>query len=234
MQKLLGFQKYLYVFAKYKIRTLKNDSKENHFFQFLGMMNDGEGVVLDIGANIGVMTVHLAQKLPNCTIHAFEPMPDNISVFKKIMTKYSLSNVSFHEIALGETPGTVKMILPTKRGAKMQGLSHVKHESIKEWNEGIEIEVPMEALDKFLEGECIQGIKMDVENFEYFVLNGGKNLLAKNQPIIYTELWDNDNRQKCFKFLVGMGYSIYVVIDNDRVPFDPSKHQTQNFIFIAN
>lgn len=222
------------MFAKYKIRTLINDPKENNFFQFLGMMKDGEGIVLDIGANIGIMTVHLSRKLPNCTIHAFEPMPDNITVFKKIIHKYAIKNVSFHEIALGDTSGTVKMILPTKGGAKMQGLSHVKHESITEWNEGIEIETPIERLDNLFGDERIQGIKMDVENFEYFVLKGGRELIAKNLPIIYTELWDNDNRQKCFKLLSQMGYSTYVVIDNDRVSFDPLKHQMQNFIFIAN
>lgn len=234
LQKVLGFQKYLFVFAKYKIRTLKNDSKENHFFHFLDLVKDNEGVVLDIGANIGIMTVHLAQKLPNCKIHAFEPMPDNISVFKKIIAKYSIKNVTFHEIALGETSGTVKMILPTKSGAKMQGLSHVKHDSITEWNEGIEVETPIEPLDKLFKDEVIQGIKMDVENFEYFVLRGGKEILAKNLPIIYTELWNNDNRQKCFRFLKELGYSTYVVIGDDHIPFDPSKHQMQNFIFIAN
>ena len=234
LQKLLGFRKYLFVFAKYKIRTLINDTKENHFFQFLGLMKDGEGVVLDIGANIGIMTVHLSRKLPNSTIHAFEPMPDNISVFRKVMAKYNVSNVTFHEIALGEASGTVKMILPTKGGAKMQGLSHVKHDSITEWNEGIEIETPIEALDNLFKDDRIQGIKMDVENFEYFVLKGGKQLLEKNLPIIYTELWDNENRQKCFRFLSELGYSPFVIIDGAIVPFDLAKHQVQNFIFIAN
>ncbi|MFT5859244.1 MAG: FkbM family methyltransferase [Flavobacteriaceae bacterium] len=198
------------------------------------MMKDGEGVVLDIGANIGIMTVHLSRKLPNSTIHAFEPMPDNISVFKKIMAKYRVKNVTFHEIALGESSGTVKMILPTKGGAKMQGLSHVKHDSITEWNEGIEIETPIEPLDKIFTDQRVQGIKMDVENFEYFVLMGGKELLKKNLPIIYTELWDNENRQKCFKLLSELGYSTYVIINDVRVPFDPAIHQVQNFIFIAN
>ena len=77
LQRTLGFRSYLYFFAKYKIRTLKNDSKENEFFTFLGMLEDGKGAVLDIGANLGIMTVHLAEKLPNETIIAVEPMPDN-------------------------------------------------------------------------------------------------------------------------------------------------------------
>lgn len=234
LQKLFGFQTYLYVFAKFKIRTLKRDEKENDFFHFLSMLKDGEGIVLDIGANLGIMTVHLAQNLPNSTVHAFEPMPDNRTVFKRIVAKYKLKNVVFHEIALGDTEGKVQMILPEKDGAKMQGLSHVKHESITEWNEGTEFEVPIKPLDAIFGDEKIQGIKMDVENFEYFVLNGAKELLTKYKPIVYTELWDNENRQKCFSLLKGLGYSTFALKDNQLVPFNCDDHDVQNFIFTAN
>lgn len=234
LQKLFGFRTYLYVFAKFKIRTLHRDHKENDFFHFLGMLKDGDGVVLDIGANLGVMTVHLARKLPNSTVHAFEPMPDNRAIFKKIIAKYRLQNVVFHEIALGDSDGTVKMILPEKDGAKMQGLSHVKHDSITEWNEGKEFEVPIKPLDSLFEEEKIQGIKMDVENFEYFVLKGGQNLLAKHKPIIYTELWENENRQKCFELLKELGYSTFAMKGDQLVPYNCDDHDVQNFIFTAN
>lgn len=234
MQRILGFRKYLFVFAKYKIRTLKRDRKENDFFQFLSMLEDGEGAVLDIGANLGIMTVHLSTQLPESTIYAFEPMPDNRAVFKQVMKAFDVKNVEFHEIALGAEKGTVKMILPTKDGAKMQGLSHVKHESITEWNEGEECEVPIETLDNILIDEKIQGIKMDVENFEFFVLQGGQKLIEKNRPVIYTELWENENRDKCFELLTSMGYSTKVVINGQLQSFDPEQHCTQNFIFTAN
>lgn len=234
MQKLFGFQTYLYVFAKFKIRTLRRDTKENDFFHFLGMLKDGEGIVLDIGANLGIMTVHLAQSLPKSTIHAFEPMPDNQVIFKKIVKKYKLKNVQFHEFALGDSDGKVQMILPEKDGAKMQGLSHVKHDSITEWNEGTEFEVAIKPLDHLFSNEKIQGIKMDVENFEYFVLKGATKLLTKYKPIVYTELWDNENRQKCFDLLKNLGYSIFVVNGNELVPFNCDRHDAQNFIFTAN
>lgn len=191
-------------------------------------------MVLDIGANLGVMTVHLAQKLPNSLVHAFEPMPDNQVIFKKIVAKYKLKNVHFHEIALGDTDGKVQMILPEKDGAKMQGLSHVKHESITDWNEGSEFEVPIKPLDSLFWSEKIQGIKMDVENFEYFVLKGAKELLTKHKPIIYTELWDNENRQKCFALLKDLGYSTFAMKGDQLVPFNCDDHDVQNFIFTAN
>ncbi len=213
---------------------MHRDDKENDFFHFMGMLQDGEGIVLDIGANLGIMTVHLAQNLPKSVIHAFEPMPDNQTIFKKVIIKYKLKNVEFHEIALGDTDGKVQMILPEKDGAKMQGLSHVKHDSITEWNEGSEFEVAIKPLDSLFGDEKIQGIKMDVENFEYFVLNGAKELLTKHKPIVYIELWDNENRQKCFNLLKELNYSTFVVKNDKLVPFNSDHHNVQNFIFTAN
>lgn len=234
LQKILGFQTYLFVFSIFKIKTLRSDSKEKDFFHFLSLLKDGEGDVLDIGANIGIMTVHLAQHLPGSKIHAFEPMPSNFSVLNKIVKRFKLSNVQLYEVALGDSSGSVKMILPENGKTKMQGLSHVKHETITEWNDGEEFEVPLNRLDSIFNDQKIQGIKIDVENFEYYALNGGKRLLEENHPIIYAELWDNQNRENCLKLLNDLSYIAYVVCDNKLIVFDKKVHNNQNFIFISN
>jgi FkbM family methyltransferase len=233
LQKILGLQTYLYVFARYKIRTLRNDKKENDFFTFLNLLKDGKGDVLDIGANIGIMTVHLANRLPNTTIHAFEPMPQNVSVLRKVIQKFGLKRTKIHELALGDHAGKAKMILPLNGATVMQGLSHVKHESIQEWNEGLEVDVKLDMLDNVINGQPVQGIKIDIENFEYFALKGGTRILESNKPIIYAELWDNENRTNCFDLLKNLNYNVYVNQDNQLVLFDSKKHHTQNFIFIA-
>jgi FkbM family methyltransferase len=198
------------------------------------MLEDGKGDVLDIGANLGIMTVHLAKKLPNTTIHAIEPLPDNISVLKRIIQHFGLKKIKIHEVAVGETEGKVDMILPHQGKTKMQGLSHVKHESITEWNEGEEFQVPVNTLDILLNGNSIQGIKIDVENFEFYALKGGKRILENNHPIIYAELWDNENRQHCLEYLKGMNYNPHVVMNDKLVTFDKNVHCSQNFIFISN
>lgn len=233
LQKLLGLHTYLYVFALYKIKTLRSDKKENDFFTFLSLLKDGKGDVLDIGANLGIMTVHLANKLPNTTIHAFEPMPANVSVLKRVIAKFKLKTTKIHEIALGDEPGIAKMVLPVNGQTVMQGLSHIKHESITEWNEGQEVDVKLDKLDNVLNGQPVQAIKIDIENFEYFALKGANRILTSNKPIIYAELWNNENRSKCFEYLKTFSYSIFVGENNQIVPFDSSKHHTQNFIFIA-
>ena len=122
LQRSLGFDTYLYVFALFKIRTLQSDSKEKDFFHFLNLLEDGKGDVLDVGANIGIMTVHLAKKVPNSTIHAFEPIPENLSVLTKIISKFNLNKIKVHHTAVGDHEGEVKMILPKNGKTKMQGL----------------------------------------------------------------------------------------------------------------
>lgn len=234
LQRLLGFERYLFIFSLFKIKTLKWDKMERDFFYFLRQIPN-DSVVLDIGANIGIMTYFLSKVRPNVEVVAFEPMPQNIKALKKIIDHFDLQNVNLQEIALGDESGEVEMVMPVLEDVKMQGLSHVVHDSITTFNEGLKFKVPLQKLDDLQllkSGKRISGIKMDVENFEYFVLKGGKELLKEHKPIVYTELWENENRDKCFELMQSIGYEIHVIEGDLTTIFDSSKHHTQNFIFL--
>ena len=230
LQKLLGYEKYLFVFSKYKIKTLKKDKKEGDFFLFLDEIK-GNKDILDVGANIGIMTYHLSKRFPHQTIYAIEPMPDNLKVLKKVINYFKLNNVKVLPYALGEKAGNIEMVLPLNGKVKMQGLAHVVHDSINEWNEGEKITVECKTLDDLFKDTQISGIKMDIENFEYFALKGGINLLKNNLPVIYLELWENENRNQCFKLLENLGYKAYVNHQNNLTLYNPLVHKKQNFIF---
>ena len=230
LQKLLGYNGYLYQFARYKIKTLKKDQKEGDFFAFLSEIK-GKGDLLDVGANIGIMSYHMAKNFPNKNILAIEPVPSNFIVLKRIVEKYDLTNVEVVPCAVGEKKEKIEMVLPVEGKVKMQGLAHVVHDSINEWNEGEKVTVPCMPLDEIAENIRIAGIKMDIENFEYFALKGAKGILSKFKPIIYLELWENENRTNCFEFLKSFGYSIFVNGEKGLEAFDPKIHKKQNFIF---
>ena len=233
LQRLFSYEIYLFVFAIYKIKTLKKDSKEKDFFFFLNLIPPGNGTVLDIGANLGIMTYYLSKNFLNDKVYAIEPVPSNLHVLEKIKNKYRLNNVTIFNLALGEEKKTVTMVLPNNKGTKMQGLSHIKHESMELWNDGEEFEVEMNSLDHLFEHEKIKAIKIDVENFEFFVLKGGQQVLENNRPIIYMELWDNANRVNCMNYLEAMNYDCFVIENNRCVHFKAEKHKKQNFLFIA-
>ncbi|NOQ75341.1 MAG: FkbM family methyltransferase [Crocinitomix sp.] len=209
---------------------MKNDAKEKDFFAFMDAI-EKDGAIMDVGANIGIMTYHLATRFKDRKILAIEPMPDNFSILKQIVDKNKLDNVVLVPSAVGDEKAVLKMVLPLNGKVKMQGLAHVVHDSIDEWNEGEQIDVNCERLDDIANGEKIAGIKMDIENFEYFALKGAVDLLKRDKPVVYLELWENENRDKCFEFLRSLNYQAFIQTDNGLIPFDPASHQKQNFIF---
>ncbi|MEZ5084570.1 MAG: FkbM family methyltransferase [Bacteroidales bacterium] len=235
LQRLLGIERYLYVFSRFTILTLRFNNREKDFLHFVNILDDG-GIILDIGANIGVMTYYLSKRKPNSLIIAFEPIPENLKTLNKILNHYKLANVTVVDKALGDKSGKVEMVMPVLNSVKMQGLSHIVHESLTDFNEGDKYKVDVETLDSFIpaleEGKKVTGMKLDVENFEYFVLKGGAKLIDLFQPIIYTELWENENRNKCFDLLKQKRYSIFVLDKGQLVDYNIKSHITQNFFFV--
>jgi len=233
LQKILGLESYLFLFSWFKIKTLRSDRNENDFFHFLSLIKENE-TVLDVGANIGIMSYHLSQ-IPGTKLYSFEPIPQNIKTLKRIKKYFNLKNMTIMKMALGNTSGHIDMVMPVVENVKKQGLSHVLSPDIKEFNEGLNFEVPIERLDDLseLNNQKIAAIKMDVENYEYQVLLGAVELLEAYKPLIYCELWDNENRYNCFDLLSDIGYKIKVLNNGTLETFNKQKHNTQNFFFVV-
>lgn len=235
LQGLFGFERYLFVFSIFKVFTLKWDKDENHFFHFMAMLPQ-QGNILDIGANIGIMSTTLARKFPMATIHAFEPLQSNANALNSVTKYFKLTNVIFHQVALGNENGSIKMIMPVVNNVKFQGLSHVVHDSIDDIRAGDTFDVPIYRLDDFgplkLISNTITGIKMDVENFEQFVVKGGLELITKHQPVLYIELWISENRDNCIATLLTINYIAHTLVNNKLELFDASIHHHHNLFFL--
>lgn len=233
LQQVLGFERYLYWFAQFKIKTFKWDIQEKDFFHFLKLLKPTSHV-LDIGSNIGVTTFHLARQVPKGKVYSFEPIPPNFQTLEKIKEHYRLQNVELFQLAIGDENAEVEMVMPEIEQVQMQGLSHVVHEALTDFNEGQKFKATLRKLDSLdiFNGQSIDGIKLDIENFEYFALKGGQLLIEKHQPIIYAELWENDNRYQCFDFMRTIGYTIHVLNGKGLVQYNAQKHTRQNFFFL--
>ncbi len=231
LQKILGYESYLWYFTLYKLRTLKYDKHENDFFYFLSLIPNGS-VTLDIGANLGLMSYHLAKQSKET--YAFEPMPNNIKVLKRVKSKYNLSNLTLLTNALGNENKKIQLVLPEVDGVKKQGLSHVIDDKMEDFNDGTIIETDCYRLDdvETLKDINIAAIKIDVENFEYEVFLGGLELIRTSKPTIYCELWDNRNRLDCFHLMRENDYDVFVFENNKLKQVIDNPSHIQNFFFL--
>ncbi|MCU0421895.1 MAG: FkbM family methyltransferase [Bacteroidia bacterium] len=233
---IFGFERFLYYFSLFKINTLKYDRKEKDIFTFIKLVNAKakDGIILDIGANIGIMTGLLAKHTP-FKLKLFEPMPVNTKVLAQVISTLKIGQrTEVYQVALGNYTGTCTMILPVVDKVKMHGLSHVFDSSIADFNEGeTTADIPITTLDEICSNEPIIGIKLDVENYEHAVLLGAKLLLTKQKPIVYTELWDNQNRYKCFEFMQSISYETFYLKNHKLVKADTKiPADIQNFFFL--
>ena len=233
LQRVLGFDRYLRWFSRVKIRTLRWDRNERDVLHFISQLPE-DGVVLDIGANIGIMTVLMARRVTRGRVHAFEPIPDNFRALQANVEHFGLGNVTLHQMALGEETGELEMVMPEEQHVRMQGLSHVVGAPGTGDREGRHYRVPQLRLDDVdaLADTPIAGIKIDVENFEQYVLRGGRQLLERWHPPIYAELLPNENRQRCLELAESLGYWAGVLEGDRVVPHEPGRHTQHNFFLV--
>lgn len=235
LQRILGFERYLYIFSRFIIKKLPWDRNEKDFLYFLDLLPE-KGIVLDIGANLGVMSYYLAHGFPRRKVYAFEPVPYNFRNLERIKNEFGLDNLYCYQLALGDTNGSLEIVLPVERSVRFHGLAYVKHDAVPQDARGEVFQCKVEKLDNFRalaeDRGPLKGIKIDVENFEYFVLKGAEKLISEHKPIIYSELWDNENRTKTRELLEQCGYRTMVRDRKGLCSYDPQKHDTQNFFFI--
>jgi FkbM family methyltransferase len=203
--KTFGAEDYSLMMSLYRLGR----GYEKSYRGFLQFLPPG-GRLLDIGANIGLTVVYARKKRPDLKIVAFEPLPFNFTAAKRLCRIMHVKNVDFHQVALGDSTGTVEMVMPTVAQMVASGQSYVVHDGFDYspvLNEGGErFMVPLTMIDS-LELPQVDGIKLDVENFESHVLRGAIRLLKRDHPIIYCELWDTPNRREVMSLLGDLGYS---------------------------
>jgi hypothetical protein len=118
----------------------------------------------------------------------------------------------------------------------MHGLSHVIDEENSANNLGLKFSVPVIRLDEMeplrTPLKPVTAIKIDIENFEYRALKGAEKLITMHRPVIYCELWENDNRKKCIGFLNKLNYSAFILNRKELVPVKEAAVDKHNFFFL--
>lgn len=237
LHKLLGYNYYLYIFSRFKIRFLKFDKRKKAYLIFNRTINENENILV-VGACTGITTIPLAISHPKSQIFAFEPIISNFNALNKLINKLKIVNVKTFQLGLGNESTQKEFILPTINGIKKQGLAHAKDPSIIGYENGqIEL-VTITTIDSFDELKNIQikAMKLVAENFELEILIGAKTFIQSNKPIIYCELWNTNKKQKVLDLIEEYGYFIYVFSNKSYqfIPFNKIHFSKRYFLFSPN
>lgn len=176
-----------------------------------------DGVVLDVGANLGSFTVPLAVRNPRFTFHAFEPQ--RIVYYQLCANTFinGLDNVHCHHFGLSNKRDKFQLVVPDYATETNVGAFSIDTETREN-----EYECPSQGnketitVFKLDEGyhKNVRLIKIDVEGHELEVIKGATDTIIGNDyPPIFFEAWNwkpwfEPKREKLFKFLQKMGYQI--------------------------
>ena len=179
------------------------------------LKNHTDGIVLDIGGNLGSYVVPLAKSLPHFQYEVFEPQ--RIIYYQLCANIFlnRLSNVHAHQFGLSNTQAVQSYVMPnyaeeTNIGAfSIDFETRAKGYEVK--TEGFTERMRIIPLD-MMQYEKVRLIKIDVEGHELSVLLGAEHTLRENNypPIIF-ESWTwkfPEKRKAVFDHLEGLGYTI--------------------------
>jgi FkbM family methyltransferase len=173
-------------------------------------------VVADIGANIGVHALTLADRVgPFGRVHAFEPT----RVFDRLSRNIELNGFSsrcmLNKCALGDRAGRLDLAdCPPGHEAYVSAGAPLA----KGLASGDLLSVPMETLDAYCSRCAIPRfdfVKIDVEGSEVMVLRGAEDLLARNAiGLMMVEFNETclqnvgSSGNELFHLLTGCGFSL--------------------------
>ena len=169
-------------------------------------------IIIDIGANIGSVSLIIAKKLENSKVFAIEPTN---YAFQKLSKNLNLNDDLKDKIFLKQL-----FISNNKKPQKVwsswnfekSDSKHQKHMgTLKDIKENSYI-----GLEKFIETEKLTNvdfIKLDVDGYELDVLRSGEKFLTKTKPIIFIELAPylypefGYSCEELVKYIISLNYS---------------------------
>jgi len=173
--------------------------------------------ILDIGANMGFLSILLSTAFPEATVYAMEP---------------SIINCKYLEHNCKEFPrvSIIKKGAYSKSGYAVLAVPDDSQRVIPQWNlntgqlslygKGANKEVvELARIDDLF--ETADFIKIDVEGAELDVLLGGEKLLIEHKPILLLELKDEllnmagHSAANVENYLGGLGYGVAGFFEDD-------------------
>jgi FkbM family methyltransferase len=167
---------------------IRDGAWEPHLMELMSVLMPAEGVFIDVGANIGCHSLHIASRYPGVRCHGFEPHPEIFRQLTRNAQLSSLENLTLHRFALGRT-SKQGSFYAQDMGSYNRGLSSAAQQEDLHGNFQ-ETVIRFEPLDDVLSDEdraAVRLIKIDTQGGERDVLLGAAEVIEKACPTIIFE-----------------------------------------------
>ena len=155
-------------------------------------------VILDIGANIGNHCLYFARQCFAQKVFAFEPLPQTYKMLVENVRVNQLNSViKTYNLGVSDEEGFAEVAISPKGNIGGTSIKKVEGGNIK-----------LVSIDREFNFERLDFIKIDVETFELFVLNGLIETIKRHKPIILMEIFEK-NFEQANQILCNLGYSVY-------------------------
>lgn len=146
-------------------------------------------VVIEVGANIGAHSLIMSSIIgPDGSLYCFEPT--NFA-FDKLTTNFALNPSLPENSRLFQTYVSNSKNTKSDHKIRSSWIINKTDEITNEMDEDFDGEIVV--LDVFFADlEKLDFIKIDVDGFDFKVLQGSKNIIIKHKPVIFIELGERD------------------------------------------
>jgi FkbM family methyltransferase len=175
--------------------------------------------VIDIGANYGVYTLPMAQKVGSSGhVWAFEPTSSTAQTLAEGIKENAFAHVTLVQKAVSSEPGIAQLSL--RRDPEANSIVH--GEAVSGETETVSVVTLDECMDRYRWTD-IELIKMDAEGEENNIVKGGGRFFADLAPLVQYELRKaTDMNFELIRDFAALGYDSYRLVPglNILVPFD--------------
>jgi FkbM family methyltransferase len=189
-----GTELYLDVRSRSEVKSFWSGDYDIPGIRLLKNLLPPDGVMLDVGANIGLVTVAIAQYLRNQhapgRVIAFEPVESNFARLRQNVEVNQLQNaVTLVNVGLGSERERVRISMEDMDGAETGNavlLAGLLADD-KKWRLST---IQIERLDDLAENlklHRLDLIKADVEGAEVMFMRGAAKMIARFRPVLFGE-----------------------------------------------
>jgi len=157
-------------------------------------------IAVDVGANLGTTVLPLAKAVGTTgQVIAFEPQPLMAQCLQTSLTLNEYFNVRVISSALADRPGWARIPAPQVTQGGNYGAMALGSEGLQ---------VPVMRLDDFEISSCAL-LKIDVEGFEWSVVQGAQQQLLRHRPVLYLEAKRISGTVAYLDWLMNNGWRCY-------------------------